>query len=145
MTDPPKQTSEEDLKLAIFGWIETRVGLEWTVENIDTANLLVDDLYRLIAAHTPQPQPAEAGELRDGLTEIMYGADWRKDPEIVDAFMPDVEAALKLIATHLRAELQALREKTENYIPFTTASSSVPAIPLAALDEVIERLKGGAV
>lgn len=35
------------------------------------------------------------GELRDELTEIMYGADWRK--EYAKAHKPDVEAAMKRI------------------------------------------------
>lgn len=35
-------------------------------------------------------------QLRDQLTEIMYGAGWRDDPIIVDAYKPDVEAAMRL-------------------------------------------------
>jgi hypothetical protein len=64
------------------------------------------------------PQPADE-PLRNELTEIMYGADWRKEYEGVHK--PDVEAALKLIdrytATKVtEAERQAKYEVLQDLV-----------------------------
>lgn len=40
-------------------------------------------------------------ELKDQITEIIYGADW-KDQDVADAFKPDVEAAMKVIDDYTR-------------------------------------------
>jgi len=44
-------------------------------------------------------------ELKDEITSIIYGADW-KESDLVDAFKPDVEAAMKLVDAYAQEVAQ---------------------------------------
>ena len=54
-------------------------------------------------------------ELKDGITSIIYGADW-KNQDIANAFKPDVEAAMELIhKAEIKARLEEMSSGSMSY------------------------------
>lgn len=169
MADRPKQTSNEKTLLGQLIAEISKFGGASKEDASRLAKILLPHIDRY-AEQTPQPQPAEAGKLRQSdldwnkdtylwtsggslrrkLQEFAHRyihADSRADQEsLTDDLIGAIEGA---VATHLRAELQALREKLADSTLYADGGIrryddyGVPMLrvddALAALDEVISK------